>query len=266
MVGAVELDNVTGAELRAAVRNGYTGLTSGLANGYAQANVVILPADFADDFAAYCRANPDACPLITQTAPGDPEVRDLAPGSDLRTDVPRYRVFRDGVASREEPTEIGDLWREDFVAFLIGCSFTFERTLREAGLRIRHIDLGRNVPMFRTNIESVAAGPFAGAVVVTMRPFPAGEVERVVEITKAFGDMHGAPLHIGDPEAIGITDLAHPDFGDGVPVEDGETPMFWACGLTAQVALAAARPALAITHSPGRLFVTDLSDVPGEQA
>jgi uncharacterized protein YcsI (UPF0317 family) len=262
----MQLDQVSGAELRAAVRNGYTGLTSGLASGYTQSNVVILPAEYAEEFAAYCAANPDACPLIAQTAPGDPEVRDLAPGSDVRTEVPRYRVFRDGVASPEEPTEIGDLWRDDFVTFLIGCSFTFERTLQEAGLRIRHIDLGRNVPMFRTNIDSKAAGRFSGAVVVTMRPFPDADVERVVKITKAFGDMHGAPLHIGDPEAIGITDLAHPDFGEGVPVEDGETPMFWACGLTAQVAMAAARPDIAITHSPGRLFVTDLPDTPGEQA
>ena len=266
MVGAMRLDNATGAELRTAVRGGYTGLTSGLAAGYAQTNVVILPADFADEFSAYCQANPDPCPLVTQTTPGEYEVRDLAPGSDLRIDVPRYRVFRDGVAGQDEPTEIGDLWRDDFVTFLIGCSFTFEKTLRDAGHRIRHIDLGRNVPMFRTNIESVAAGRFSGPVVVTMRPFPDEDIDRVVKITEAFGDMHGAPLHIGDPEAIGITDLAHPDFGDGVPVEEGETPMFWGCGLTAQVAMAAARPEIAITHSPGRLFVTDLSDAPGAEA
>ncbi len=263
MVEAAQLIDVTGAELRAAVRDGYAGLTAGLAAGYTQSNVVILPADMAEDFTAFCRANPDPCPLIVQTAPGDPEVRDLAPGSDLRSDVPRYRVFRDGVADDDEPTEIRDLWRDDLVSFLIGCSFTFERALREAGLRIRHIDLGCNVPMYRTNIECTPVGRFAGPLVVTMRPFLADQVDRVVAITAAFGDMHGAPIHIGDPAVIGIADLSNPDFGDAVPVEQGETPVFWACGVTAQVALASARPEIAITHSPGRLFVTDLPDAPG---
>lgn len=248
-------------ELRLAIRAGrHSGPTAGLAPGFVQANVVILPAAEAEDFAEFCRLNSQACPLILRTPPGDPHPADAAPGADLRTDVPRYRVFRNGAPEPLEPLEIRDLWRDDFVGFLLGCSFTFETALEAAGLHVRHIREGRNVPMYRTNIACRAAGRFAGPMVVSMRPYRAEEVGRVREITAQYPFMHGAPVHVGSPEELGIADLAHPDFGDAVTVQPGETPVFWACGVTPQLALAAARPAIAITHSPGCMFVTDLHD------
>lgn len=249
------------ARLRAAIRAGkHTGPTAGLAPGFAQANVVILPRENAADFAEFCRLNPRPCPLIEQLEPGNPEPRRSAPGADLRTDVPRYRVFRSGNAEPHEPTDIRDLWRDDFVGFLLGCSFTFEAALIAARLPVRHIDQNRNVPMYRTNIACAPAGRFAGPLVVSMRPYRPEQVERVREITAQYPTMHGAPVHVGDPAAIGVGDLLRPDFGDAVTIELGEVPVFWACGVTPQLALAAARPALAITHSPGCMFVTDLRD------
>lgn len=249
------------AELRAAIRAGrWRGPTPGLAQGYAQANVVILPAEFAADFAAFCRANPQPCPLLDQTAPGDPCPRWAAPGADLRTDVPRYRVFIDGQPTGEEPDSIAHLWRDDFVGFLLGCSFTFEHALLAAGLEVRHVRLGRNVPMYRTARPCAPAGPFAGPLVVSMRPYRAEQLDQVRAITAAYPRMHGSPVHAGDPAALGIADLARPDFGESVPVAADETPVFWACGVTPQLALAAARPPLAITHAPGYMFVLDRRD------
>jgi len=252
---------LTAAELRRQIRAGQiTGPTAGMARGYVQTNVVILPSAWADEFAEFCRLNPRPCPLVARTERGDPEVRLAAPGSDLRTDVPRYRVFRDGVAEAIEPTSIEALWNDDLVGFLLGCSFTFESALIAAGLEVRHVTLGRNVPMYQTSVACQPAGRFAGPLVVSMRPFAAEQVEQVVEITGRFPEMHGAPIHVGDPAAIGIADLARPDFGDAVPVQPGEVPLFWACGVTPQQALAAACPPLAITHSPGAMFVTDRKD------
>jgi uncharacterized protein YcsI (UPF0317 family) len=249
------------AKLRAAVRAGYfTGPTAGCAAGWVQANVVILPAADAADFAEFCKRNPRPCPLIEQTAPGDPEPRRSAPGADLRTDVPRYRVFRNGEPAAEEPTDVRDLWRDDFVGFLLGCSFTFEAALTTAGLPVRHIEQRRNVSMYRTSIDCVAAGRFAGPLVVSMRPYHPDHVTRVTEITARYPRMHGAPVHVAAPEQIGINDLARPDFGDAVDIEPGEVPVFWACGVTPQLAIRAARPEIAITHSPGCMFVTDLGD------
>ncbi len=249
------------AELRLAIRSGsHSGPTAGLAPGFVQANVVILPATIAEEFAEFCRLNSQACPLIARTAPGGAEPAEAAPGADLRTDVPRYRVFRNGAPEPVEPLEIRDLWRDDFVGFLLGCSFTFEAALEAAGLYVRHIRERRNVPMYRTNIACRAAGRFAGPMVVSMRPYRLDQVEQVREITAQFPAMHGAPVHVGSPEELGIANLAHPDFGDAVTVQPGETPVFWACGVTPQLALAAARPAIAITHSPGCMFVTDLRD------
>lgn len=212
----------------------------------------------APEFADFCRLNSRPCPLIEQTGPGNPEPRLSAPGADLRIDVPRYRVFRKGVADAVEPTEIISLWRDDFVGFLLGCSFTFEAALMTAGLPVRHIELGRNVPMFRTNIPCRPAGRFAGPLVVSMRPYRPELVGRVREITGRFPTMHGEPVHIGDPAGLGIDDITRPDFGDAVPIEPGEIPVFWACGVTPQLALAQARPDMAVTHSPGCMFVTDL--------
>jgi uncharacterized protein YcsI (UPF0317 family) len=225
-----------------------------------QANLVVVPKSAAADFAEFCRLNSQACPLLVQTAPGNPHPADVAPGSDLRTDVPRYRVFRGGVADTQEPPDIRALWREDLAAFLLGCSFTFERALQAAGLSVRHIDERRNVPMYRTDVDCHPAGVFAGPLVVSMRPYLPEQVPRVIAITRRYPGMHGAPVHVGDPAALGIADIARPDFGDAVTIRSGEVPVFWACGVTPQLALAAARLDLAITHSPGCMFVTDLSD------
>lgn len=249
------------AELRAAIRAGrFTGQTAGQAPGYVQTNLVVLPQAYADEFAEFCRLNDRPCPLVAMTLPGDPCPRDAAADADLRTDVPRYRVFRRGEADRDEPTDIRHLWRDDFVAFLLGCSFTFEAALLAAGLGVRHIEEGCNVPMFRTNRPCQAAGRFAGPLVVSMRPYRPEQVDEVVRITGEFPRMHGAPVHVGDPTAIGIADIARPDFGDAVTIRDDEVPVFWACGVTPQLALLAARPEIAITHSPGHMFVTDLYD------
>ncbi len=251
----------TAAELRAAIRAGRYALpTAGQAPSYVQTNVVILPQSDAADFARFCRENERPCPLVEQLAVGDSEPTRSAPGADLRTDVPRYRVFRHGVADAHEPTEIRDLWRDDLVAFLIGCSFTFETALINAGLGVRHIDEGRNVPMYRTSLPCRPAGKFAGPLVVSMRPYRPEQIEQVIEITCRYPTMHGAPIHLGDPSVLGIADLARPDFGEAVTIREGEIPVFWACGVTPQLALASARPALAITHSPGCMFVTDLRD------
>ena len=246
-------------DLRQAIRDGgFAGPTAGQAPGYVQTNVVILPAEDAADFAAFCAANARPCPLVYQTAAGNWDLSAVAAGGDLRTDVPRYRIFDHGQARVEEPTQIRDFWRDDLVGFLIGCSFTFEAALLAAGLPVRHLEQGCNVPMYRTNIPCQPAGRFAGPMVVSMRPFHPDQVAAAVEITGRFPRMHGAPLHVGDPAAIGIHDLARPDFGDPVRIADDEVPVFWACGVTPQLALVAARPPLAITHSPGCMFVTDL--------
>ena len=220
----------------------------------------MLPQAVAGEFAEFCRLNSQACPVIEQTDPGDPEPKRSAPGADLRTDLPRYRVFREGVPEAQEPTDIIPLWRDDLVGFLIGCSFTFEAALMAAGLPVRHVELGRNVPMFRTNVACHPAGRFAGPLVVSMRPYRPEQVEQVREITARYPTMHGAPVHVGDAADLGIADLSRPDFGDAVPVARREVPVFWACGVTPQLALAAARPEIAITHSPGCMFITDWRD------
>jgi len=250
----------TGQRVRLACRNaGFTGQTSGLAEGFAQANLVVLPADLAADFREFCRRNPKPCPLLDITDPGDPVPSRLAPDADLRTDLPRYRVWKNGELAGEV-TDLLDLWRGDFVSFLIGCSFTFEAALLRAGLSVRHLDLGVNVAMYRTNRPCESAGPFRGPLVVSMRPFKPADAIRAVQITSRYPAVHGAPVHIGLPDDLGIADLARPDYGDVVPVEADELPVFWACGVTPQAVLAAARLPLAITHSPGCMFVTDMHD------
>jgi uncharacterized protein YcsI (UPF0317 family) len=245
-------------DVRAAARAGkLTGTTAGMARGYVQANLVILPSAEAGDFAEFCRLNDRPCPLLEQTAPGDPEPVRAAPGADLRKDVPRYRVFDRGKPRADAPTDVTALWRDDFVAFLLGCSFTFESALEAAGLGVRHIHEGANVPMYRTGVACQPAGRFAGPLVVSMRPYRHDQIDQVIEITSRYPTMHGAPLHVGDPAALGIEDLARPDFGDVVTIREGEIPVFWACGVTPQLALAAAEPEIAITHRPGSMFVTD---------
>ncbi|HSV46239.1 MAG TPA: putative hydro-lyase [Ramlibacter sp.] len=243
---------------RASIRSGaWTSHTSGLAPGHVQGNVVILPKAQADDFLRYCQRNPKPCPVLAVSEPGRPELPGLGAGIDIRSDLPRYRVWRDGELVGE-PTDIRDLWRDDLVSFVLGCSFSFEQALLEAGLPVRHIEQGLNVPMYRTSIATVPAGPFGGPMVVTMRPMRAAAVIRAIQVTSRFPDVHGAPVHIGDPSLIGIADLGKPDYGDAVEIRRDELPVFWACGVTPQAAIVQARPAFCITHAPGAMLVTDL--------
>jgi uncharacterized protein YcsI (UPF0317 family) len=227
--------------------------------GYVQANLVIVPRDLAFDFLLFCQRNPKPCPVLDVTEVGSPEPRLTAPGADLRRDVPRYRIYRDGELV-DEPTDLLEYWRDDFVGFLTGCSFTFENALLEAGLPVRHIEGGCNVPMYRTNIKCHSAGAFHGPVVVSMRPMTPPQAVRAVQVCSRFPRAHGAPIHIGDPSAIGIRDIAKPDFGDPVNIGPGEVPVFWACGVTPQAVAMEARPPLLITHKPGHMFVTDWKD------
>ena len=244
-------------EVRECIRNNeYAGPTSGLAPEYAQANLVILPRDYAFEFLKFCVRNPKPCPVLEVTDTGSPEPAMTAPGADLRADVPRYRVYEDGELV-EEPQDILHRWRDDLVAFLLGCSFTFEVALLNAGLRIAHIDQDRNVPMYTTNRDCIPSGPFAGPLVVSMRPYRAEELPLVVSVTGRYPSMHGAPVHVGDPEALGIEDLDNPEFGEPVAIEEDQMPVFWACGVTPQAVAMKAGPPLMITHSPGHMFVTD---------
>jgi uncharacterized protein YcsI (UPF0317 family) len=222
-----------------------------------QGNVVILPQSQAADFLRYCQRNPKPCPVLAVSEPGDPMLPKLGRDVDIRTDVPRYRVWRRGELI-EEPTDIRKLWRDDLVTFVIGCSFSFEQALLDAGLSMRHIDQNRNVAMYRTNIQTEPAGPFHGPMVVSMRPLRAAAAIRAIQVTSRFPDVHGAPVHIGDPSLIGIKELSLPDYGDAVDVMRDELPVFWACGVTPQAAIAQARPEFCITHAPGAMLITDL--------
>lgn len=247
----------TAAADRTRIRAGdHTGPTSGLAPGFAQANLVILPADAALDFLRFCVRNPKPCPALEVTNTGSPHPLSLAADADLRTDLPRYRVFRDGQLV-DEPTNISHLWRDDLVSFLLGCSFTFEWALAAAGLPVAHQEQGVNVPMYVTDRRCSPAGPFDGPLVVSMRPFPPDVIGQVIDITTRFPAMHGAPVHIGDPAELGIDELSTPDFGDAVRIGADEVPVFWACGVTPQAVAIEARPPLAIFHAPGHMFITD---------
>jgi uncharacterized protein YcsI (UPF0317 family) len=245
-------------QARARIRSGeWSGHTSGLAEGHVQGNVVILPQSLADDFLLYCQRNPKPCPLLAVSQPGQAQLPTLGADIDIRTDLPRYRVWRHGELT-DEPTDINALWRDDLVTFVIGCSFSFEEALLQAGLPLRHIEQNRNVAMYRTNIATAGAGVFEGPMVVSMRPFTAADAIEAIAITSRFPDVHGAPVHMGDPAQIGIADLFQPDYGDAVEILPGEVPVFWACGVTPQAAIAQARPAFCITHAPGAMLITDL--------
>ncbi|WP_338474725.1 putative hydro-lyase [Pseudomonas sp. MS646] len=235
----------------------YQGHTSGLGQGRVQANIVILPGDWATEFLRYCTLNRQACPVLDVTEPGDPFFRNLGAAIDIRHEVPRYRVYRHGELS-EEPLDIEHVWQDDLVAFALGCSFSFEQPLLEAGIYLRHIDLGRNIAMFRTNIDTRPTARLSGKMVVTMRPMKAAAAIQAIQITGRMPNVHGAPVHIGDPSLIGIHALDAPDYGDAVPVEADEIPVFWACGVTPQSVVQASRPPLCITHAPGCMLVTDL--------
>lgn len=230
-----------------------------MAPGFVQANLVVLPRESAFDFLLFTQRNPKPCPLLEVVEAGSAEPRVMAAGADLRTDLPRYRLYRDG-ALVDEPIDLTPFWNDDLVSFLIGCSFTFESALIEAGLPVRHVEQGTNVPMYVTSLPTVPAGAFHGPTVVSMRPIPAGQVVRAVQVTSRFPAVHGAPIHIGDPAAIGIRDVAKPDLGDPVEIRAGEVPVFWACGVTPQAVAMASKPRLMLTHSPGHMFITDRRD------
>jgi uncharacterized protein YcsI (UPF0317 family) len=256
----MQREHLTGSELRERIRcREHTGPTAGCALGYVQANLVVLPKALAYDFLLFCQRNPKPCPLVDVTETGSPVPPLCAPTADLRTDVPRYRLFQQGELI-DEPADITSRWPPDSVGFLIGCSFTFESALLQAGVPVRHIEAGCNVPMYRTNTACRPAGVFAGPMVVSMRPMTPAEAVRAVQVCSRFPRAHGTPVHIGDPDVIGIRDLARPDFGDPVPLRPGEVPVFWACGVTPQAVVMQVRPPWCITHKPGHMFVTDWRD------
>jgi uncharacterized protein YcsI (UPF0317 family) len=245
------------AALRQSCRSGeFDRPTAGHVPGHVQANLMIVPQADAFDFLLFCQRNPKPCPLIEVTSPGAREAL-CAPGSDIATDAPGYRVYRDGELA-EERADIAALWRPDFVTFLIGCSFSFESALAQAGVPLRHVAQRRNVAMYRTTVACTPAGRFAGDMVVSMRPIRSRDVARVVEICARFAQAHGAPVHVGHPHALGIADLMRPDYGDAVEILDDEVPVFWACGVTPQWVAQRSGLALCITHAPGKMFVTDL--------
>jgi uncharacterized protein YcsI (UPF0317 family) len=251
----------TGLDARLAIRrNEHTGPTSGLAPGFVQANLAILPKALAEDFLRFCQLNPKPCPLVGVGAPGDPALPALAEDLDIRTDLSRYRVWTNGEVV-DEPNDIKRWWRDDLVTFAIGCSFSFEEALVESGIELRHVTCNCTVPMYRTSIDCAPAGPFHGKLVVSMRPMTPANAIRAVQVTTRFPSVHGAPVHLGKPESIGIVDIAKPTWGDAVPIGADEIPVFWACGVTPQSVIADARPEFCITHYPGAMLVTDRRNV-----
>jgi uncharacterized protein YcsI (UPF0317 family) len=247
----------TGRDARLMIRRGeLDGPSSGLAPGYVQGNLAILPNALAGDFLRFCQLNPKPCPLLAVSAAGDPGLPTLGEDLDIRTDLARYRVWRGGDVI-DEPADIMRWWRDDLVSFVIGCSFSFEEALIDNGIELRHLSCDCTVPMYRTTIPTAAAGPFRGPTVVSMRPMKPADAIRAIQVTTRFPTVHGAPVHIGKPELIGIKDLGRPDYGDPVPVGDDEIPVFWACGVTPQSVVATVKPEFCITHYPGRMLVTD---------
>ena len=249
------------AAVRAQIREGhFTGQTSGLCNGYAQANLVTLPRDIAYDFLLFTQRNPRPCPLLEVSDTGSRLLQQIAPGADIATDLPKYRIYEHGGLAGEY-TDVVKFWRKDFVSFLIGCSFSFEGELLAADVPVRQIEEGKNVPMYNTNIPCKPAGIFHGNLVVSMRPIPYELIPKAVLITGQMPKVHGAPIQIGAPEAIGITDLEHPDYGEMVTIRPGEVPVFWPCGVTPQNIIMSSRPEFVITHAPGHMLITDVKNV-----
>ena len=239
--------------------NEWRGVTSGVAPGYVQANLAILPQDLAFDFLLFCQRNPKPCPLLEVIEPGETEPVLTAPGADIRTDAAGYRVYENGEFTAEVDT-LEDHWRGDLVSFLLGCSFSFESAMVDAGIPLRHQEQGKNVAMYITNMKTAPAGVFSGPMVVSMRPIKREQVVRAVQVTSRFPATHGAPVHIGSPSDIGIRDIFTPDFGDPIDILPGEEPVFWACGVTPQAVALNCKPPLMITHAPGKMFVTDQRD------
>ena len=250
----------TAYQARQAIRRGdWVKHTSGLASRNAQGNIAILPAALANDFLRFCQRNPKPCPLLEVMEPGVTALV-TAPGADIRTDVPLYRVWKRGELVAEVP-DIREYWRSDLVTFVIGCSFTFEFPLMEAGVPVRHITAGRNVPMYDTSIECRSAGAFHSTMVVSMRGIPSTQVADACRISGYYPSVHGAPVCVGEPSAIGVDDIMHPDYGDAPVLEPGDVPVFWACGVTPQAAVMASKPEFAITHAPGHMFITSKRDL-----
>ena len=250
----------TPSECRKLFRSGdWTSITNGICVGYTNANLVIVPKSMAFDFLLFCQRNPKPCPLIEVLEPGQVEVSVTAPSSDIRTDVPSYSVYENGNLS-SEISDLTEIWKPDFVSFLLGCSFSFESALLNNGIKLPHFENGTNVSMYITNIPTVPAGPFSGPMVVSMRSIPQEKVVRAVQVTSRFPSVHGSPIHIGDPSSIGITNLSQPDFGDPTVIKEGEVPVFWACGVTPQSVAMSSKPPIMITHTPGHMFITDMKD------
>ena len=248
------------AEVRQLIRKGrLVQPTAGMAPGRVQANLAILPRDMAFDFLLFCQRNPKPCPLLEVVEAGEVEPAEYAPGADLRTDVPLYRVYEHGEMTAEVE-DVSEFWRDDLVSFLLGCSFSFETAMIRAGIPLKHIDQDKNVSMYITDIPAASAGAFSGPMVVSMRAVKREQVVRAVQVTSRFPATHGAPVHVGDPEVIGIKDLDKPDFGEPTDFDDGDVPVFWACGVTPQAAAMASRPPFMITHAPGHMFITDKKD------
>ena len=252
--------NISPVELRHKIRSGeFTTNTSGFSRGYVQGNLCILPADYANEFLQFCQSNPKPCPLIGMASPGDYRIPKLGEDLDIRTDIPSYRLFNDG-SLVDELHDISDLWRDDLVSFVLGCSFSFEEALIDDGIEIRNVSEGVNVPMCRTDIDCNTTGRFESKMVVSMRPMIPSDAIRAIQICTRFPSVHGAPIHFGDPAKIGIKDIDKPDFGDAVTIRNDEVPVFWACGVTPQVAVEQAKPPFCITHSPGCMLVSDLAN------
>lgn len=249
---------LTPKEIRNLIRKGrWEKPTAGVAMGYAQANLVILPQKDAFDFLLFCQRNPKPCPLLEVLEPGQFRTKFLSLDADIRTDIPRYHIYRKGKL-QNTVKEIRSFWQKDFVSFLLGCSFSFEEAMLRSNIPVRHIEENKNVPMFISSIPCQPAGVFYGPMVVTMRPIPSNRITRVVQITSRYASVHGAPIHIGEPSTIGVKDLKKPDFGDPVTLKKGEVPVFWACGVTPQAVVMKAKPDLCITHAPGHMFISDL--------
>lgn len=236
-----------------------TGPTSGMCPGYAQANLVVLPKEYAYDFLLFTQRNPKSCPVLEVSEEGDRYLRRVAPGADIASEIPKYRIYEKGVLTGEY-TNVENFWRKDLVSFLIGCSFSFESELLDAGIEVRHISMGCNVPMYITNIECEPAGIFSGKMVVSMRPIPYEQIVKAVTVTGQMPKVHGTPIHIGDPSVIGIKDVNKPDFGDAVSIMPGEVPVFWCCGVTPQSVVMNVKPSFCITHAPGHMLITDVKN------
>ncbi|BDE97688.1 putative hydro-lyase [Raoultibacter timonensis] len=253
--------SATPVEARRLIRSGaYDAPTSGLCPGYAQANLIILPKEQAYDFLLFAQRNPKPCPLLEVTEVGAREATICATDCDIATDFPKYRIYRHGELV-EEVADVSAYWRDDLVSFVIGCSFSFESELVEAGIEMRHNTMGRNVSMYLTGVDCVPAGSMSGKMVMSMRPIPHDQIVKAVQLSGAIPKVHGAPLHIGDPAAIGVKDIAHPEFGDPVDIREGEVPVFWACGVTPQSIVMNSKPEFAITHAPGCMLITDTKNI-----